>query len=405
MSVTQDSDTNYLYQVLDVAPDATRLDIRKAYKKLAKKWHPDKRANDPDAADKLIEIRHAYEVLKDAQKREIYDQSCKDRQSGVSGQTFEGDLLAHVFGDRAGGSSTRDGRGPAKSPTIIRGLRVPLEDIYTGTAYTLSLPVEVICPQCDGRGGNNLVFTLCTGCNGARIKLVMRPVGIMIQPVQIVCTECDGRGEVASNEDRCKHCNGNKVITEPRCLNLVVEKGITEGASILFQGQGEQGPGMAPGDIIMTVTSTPARFQRHNDDLGYYTEIDLLTALAGGHLAIQHLDGRWLNITINPGEVISPGQVKVVGGEGMPLYRHHTYGNLYIKFTITFPPNNFNEIEKIMALAHILPPRNLPSIPPGAEYVEEVQLEDIDPAQQLRATGNAGGGPGANRARCGGQQA
>jgi len=121
--------------------------------------------------------------------------------------------------------------------------------------------------------------------------------------------------------------------------------------------------------------------------LFYKAEIDLLTALAGGRIAIEHLDERWLNVVIKPGEVISPGEVKVVKGQGMPSYRHHDYGDLFIQFDIKFPPNGFASLELLEQLGTILPPRNEVTFPEDG-MVEDVNLDELDAQAQARAAGN-----------------
>jgi DnaJ family protein A protein 2 len=191
------------------------------------------------------------------------------------------------------------------------------------------------------------------------------------------------------DKDRCKTCHGKKTITERKVLHVHVDKGMQDGQKVTFKGEGDQGPDITPGDVIFVIEQKPhARFQRKGDDLYYQAEIDLLTALAGGTIAVEHLDERWLTVTINPGEVVSPGAIKVVRGQGMPSYRHHDYGNLYIQFDVKFPPDHFNDTEKIVMLESILPPRNIPEIPADA-MVDDVVLEEVDQSQQARVNANA----------------
>jgi len=388
------AEKNRLYTLLEITPDASDADIKKAYRKLAMKWHPDKNAHNPEAAEKFKEISHAYEVLSDSQKRQMYDQYGEDSLSGeggMSGMSAE-DLFSHFFGG-VGGSMFGGGmpQGPKKSRDIVHVHKVSLEDIYKGKISKLALQKNVICPKCDGRGGKEGSVRKCSGCNGLRVKTMMRQIGPMIQRFQTACPDCNGEGEQISNKDRCRNCNGKKVITERKVLQVHVDKGVKDGAKVVFQGEGDQGPDIIPGDVIFVIeTKQHPRFQRKEDDLFFHAEIDLLTALAGGQIAVEHLDGRWLSISIAPGEVISPGQVRVVPGQGMPSYRHHDYGNLYIQFDVKFPPSHFNNPENILALEQILPARG-PSGLPDADAmveVEEVKLEEIDPSQQARATGN-----------------
>ncbi|KAF8469542.1 hypothetical protein BDZ91DRAFT_55571 [Kalaharituber pfeilii] len=389
-------DKTRLYTVLEVSPTASDAEIKKAYRKLAMKWHPDKNAHNPEAADKFKEVGHAYEILSDPQKRQIYDQYGEEGlngEGGMGGGMSAEDLFSQFFGGGGMFGGGMQQQGPRKSRDIVHVHKVSLEDIYKGKVSKLALQKNIICPKCDGRGGKEGAVKTCSGCNGAGFKTMMRQMGPMIQRFQTVCPDCSGQGEQIREKDKCKNCGGKKTVTERKVLHVHVDRGVKDGAKVVFQGEGDQGPGIIPGDVIFVIETKPhERFQRKDDDLFYHAEIDLLTALAGGQIAIQHLDDRWLSINIIPGEVISPGQIKCITGQGMPSYRHHDFGNLYIQFDVKFPPPHFNTPERILALEAILPPRNssgLPPVPLENMDVEEVQLEDVDPNQQARATGAA----------------
>jgi len=159
-----------------------------------------------------------------------------------------------------------------------------------------------------------------------------------------------------------------------------------DGRKIVFNGEGDQAPGTIPGDVVIVLEQKEHdRFKRNGDDLFYDAKIDLVTALAGGKIQVPHLDDRVLIVEILPGEVIKPGDLKAVMGQGMPTERHHDFGNLYIQFDIEFPAVNWTEISKIEQLRSILPPTAaLPALPKGA-HVEEVSLTEMDPRQKARA--------------------
>ncbi|PWW78788.1 hypothetical protein C7212DRAFT_156115 [Tuber magnatum] len=396
--MSQKAEKNRLYKILEIAPDASEAEIKKAYRKLAMKYHPDKNAHNPDASDKFKEIGHAYEILSDPQKRNIYDQYGEEGLSGEGGMgagMSAEDLFSQFFG--GGGMGGMGGmfgggmqqQGPKRSRDIVHVHKVALEDLYKGKVSKLALQKSVLCSKCDGRGGKEGSVKKCTGCDGLGMKTMMRQMGPMIQRFQTVCSDCNGEGEMIKDKDRCKTCHGKKTITERKVLHVHVDKGMQDGQKVTFKGEGDQGPDITPGDVIFVIEQKPhARFQRKGDDLYYQAEIDLLTALAGGTIAVEHLDERWLTVTINPGEVISPGVIKVVRGQGMPSYRHHDYGNLYIQFDVKFPPDHFNDPMKIAMLESILPPRNLPEISVDA-MVDDVILEEVDQSQQARVSANA----------------
>jgi len=186
---------------------------------------------------------------------------------------------------------------------------------------------------------------------------------------------------------------------------------VKSGQKIEFRGEGDQVPGVLPGDVVFEIEQKPhPRFQRKDDDLFYHAEIDLLTALAGGQIFLEHLDDRWLTVNIFPGDPITPGAIKVIKGQGMPSYRHHDYGNLYIQFDVKFPDKT--ELQNLELLERVLPARRQQQVAPADSMVEDFDLEDVDPRQQARAHGAAGMGedddedgipPGAERMQCASQ--
>jgi DnaJ family protein A protein 2 len=407
-----------LYDVLEIQPGASEQEIKKAYRKLAMRYHPDKNAHSPEAADKFKEVGHAYEILSDPQKRQIYDQYGEEGlngDGGMGGGMSAEDLFSQFFGGMGGGmggmfsGGGSQSQGPKRSRDIVHVHKVALEDLYKGKISKLALQKSVLCDKCEGRGGKEGAVKKCSGCNGVGMKTMMRQMGPMIQRFQTVCSDCNGDGETIREKDRCKKCHGKKTVTERKVLHVPVDKGMQDGHKVTFNGEGDQGPDIIPGDVVFVIEQKPhARFERKGDDLYYSAQIDLLTALAGGSIAIEHLDERWLTVTIAPGEVISPGALKMVRGQGMPSYRHHDFGNLFIKFDVKFPDDHFNTPENIVKLEDILPPRTLPQIP-GDAMVEDVSLEELDPRDHSRFNSATAmdedddGHPGGERVQCASQ--
>ncbi|OBT62956.1 hypothetical protein VE03_07655 [Pseudogymnoascus sp. 23342-1-I1] len=405
-----------------VSPTCTEAELKKAYKVGALKHHPDKNAHNPDAADKFKDLSHAYEILSDPQKRQIYDQYGEEglEGGGAGGGMNAEDLFSQFFGGGSvfgGGGGMFGGgmgqRGPPKARTIHHVHKVSLEDIYRGKVSKLALQKSVICSKCDGRGGKEGAVKKCTGCDGHGMKTMMRQMGPMIQRFQTVCPDCNGEGEIIREKDKCKQCNGKKTVVERKVLHVHVDRGVKSGHKIEFRGEGDQTPGVQPGDVVFEIEQKPhARFQRKDDDIFYSAEIDLVTALAGGNIFVEHLDERWLSVDILPGEVINPGSVKMVRGQGMPSHRHHDFGNLYIQFDVKFPEKNWTtNPAEFDALKSILPPTVQPILPPAETMTEAVDLEDVDASQQARAAGHGmmddddedGHPAGAERVQCASQ--
>lgn len=228
------------------------------------------------------------------------------------------DLFAQFFGGGSAfggmfGGGMRE-TGPKKARTIHHVHKVSLEDIYRGKVSKLALQKSIICPACDGRGGKEGAVKTCTGCNGAGMKTMMRQMGPMIQRFQTVCPDCQGEGEIIRDKDRCKRCLGKKTVVERKVLHVHVDRGVKSGHKINFPGEGDQMPGVLPGDVQFEIEQKPhLRFQRKDDDLFYHAEIDLLTALAGGIIFIEHLDDRWLTVNVFPGDPIKPGMLFLGG--------------------------------------------------------------------------------------------
>jgi len=391
------------YETLGVAPTATDQELKKAYKVNALKFHPDKNANNPEAETKFKEISHAYEILSDSQKRSIYDQYGEAGLEGGAGgggmaaedlfaQFFGGGSfgggLGGMFGGMGGGS-----RGPPKARTIHHTHKVSLEDIYRGKVSKLALQRSVICPKCEGRGGKEGAVRRCSGCDGHGMKTMMRQMGPMIQRFQTVCPDCNGEGEIIKEKDRCKGCGGKKTTVDRKVLHVHVDRGVRSGTKVEFRGEGDQAPGVQAGDVVFEIEQKPhPRFTRKEDDLIYRAEIELVTALAGGTLFIEHLDERWLTVEIQPGEAIANDAVKMLRGQGMPSPRHHDHGNMYIQFSVKFPePGWTQDPTAFDALRKILPAPSLEAVPPAEAVQDPVELEDLDNQGQARAFGGGAG--------------
>jgi DnaJ-class molecular chaperone len=329
-------------------------------------------------------------VLSDAQKRDVYDrfgeEGLSGGASGMGGMSPE-DLFANIFGSSffGGGSSQRS--GPRKGKDVNYPLKVELDDLYNGKVSKLALNKQVICTGCAGIGGKEGSVKKCAGCQGTGVKVIIRQLGPMVQQMQQPCNECRGEGEIIDEKHRCKQCKGKKVVSEKKILEVYVEKGMKNGQRITFDGEGDQMPGIIPGDVNIILEEKPnSKFTRKNDDLIYKAEIDLITALSGGTFSINHMDQRILLVNIIPGEVIKPGETKVIVGEGMPIYkRSDQNGNLFIEFEIKFPSHNWTTPENMTLLEKILPKRR-ESVSTKGKIVDEYVLQAVDAGMKAGAS-------------------
>ncbi|KAF9496065.1 DnaJ-domain-containing protein [Pleurotus eryngii] len=363
------------YDLLEVPPNASEADLKKAYRKKALRLHPDK-GGDPEV---FKEVTHAYQVLSDAEKRSIYDargEAGLSEQGGMGGMDPQ-DLFSQLFGGGFFGGGSGRSQGPRKTKDLVHRVSVSLEDLYKGKTTKLSLTRNIICVKCKGKGGKEGAVRQCGVCGGRGIKITMRQMGPMIQQIQSGCDECSGTGEVINQKDRCGTCKGKKVLSDKKLLEVHIDKGMKGGETIQFRGESDQSPTAEPGDVIIVIEEKPhERFTRKDNDLIIEVDIDLLTALAGGQFAIKHLDERALLVKIEPGEVVKHGDVKVIHGQGMPSRRHHEPGDMFVKLNVKFPEHMDPGV--IHLLEQALPPRQPLEKFPKNTAMEEVHLADVD---------------------------
>ena len=282
----------------------------------ALKHHPDRNpGKEEEASAQFKEVSRAFEVLSDPQMRQRYDQFGEEGLEGGGGGMGgmdPQDLFSQLFGGGGGGFFGGGGRqrpsGPRKGKDLVHKIKVSLEDVYKGKTSKLALQKHVLCGKCNGKGGKEGAVKTCQSCGGQGVKLTMRQMGPMIQQFQSQCNECNGEGQIINAKDRCKTCHGKKVNNERKVLEVNIDKGMKDGQHVTFQGEADQAPGMIAGDVIIVIEEKEhPRFKRKGDDLYMEQSVDLLTALAGGKFAVEHLDDRHLMVDIVPGEIIKPG--------------------------------------------------------------------------------------------------
>ena len=327
-----------LYGVLGLSQDATDADIKKAYRKLSLKYHPDKNPGDEDAHRTYMDIQYAHEVLSDEDKRQIYDMDGEEglKAAAQGGQRGGGGGLFDLFGMGGGGGG--GGGGKRKGPDYKMNFDVSLEDLYNGVEKTLKITRNVICRACKGTGAKDGQTKMCHHCGGKGQTVSLQQIapGFNVQ-MQQPCPHCGGKGKLASA--KCSVCGGKKVKPEEKTLELVIERGMADGQEITFARASEQSPETTPGDVVMTLKQQPHRtFTRKADDLFMTQPLSLYEALLGFRHTVLHLDAGGRRITLEHEGVTQPEEVRLVKEEGMPKHEMSSErGDLHVTYHINFP--------------------------------------------------------------------
>jgi len=284
------------------------------------------------------------------------------------------------FGQMLGGLNAR--RRPRKGESTVQPLGATLEDLFKGKTSKLQLTKKALCRTCNGVGGKAGSVNKCERCRGSGKVFITRQIGPgMIQQMASHCDECGGEGEIINEKDRCKKCDGRKTVQEQKIIEVNIMPGMRENQKIVFSNEGDQEPGVEPGDVILVIKTKPhERFDRKGDDLFIKQNISLKEALCGFSVVIKQLDGRDLVLSSSPGEVIKPESIRGALGEGMPIPNSSERGNLYVIFEIKFPESNFLDGDLYKKLEALLPAKPMqPRLPTGDHHlIEEVSLSEFD---------------------------
>jgi len=382
------------YDRLGVSPDATNEQIKKAYRKMALKLHPDRNPGDKTAEEKFKALGEAYDVLGDEKKRKLYDRyGKKGLEEGGYQQRSARDIFSAFFGPGMFGDDEEDS-GPRRGDDSVNPLNVTLEDLYNGKTSHIAITRNILCPKCHGSGTKSGKSpNKCKACNGRGIRVITTQRGFFQQTQQTYCPECHGRGEIIDDKDKCSNCSGKQVVSDRKILELIVEPGMKDNQRITFAGESDQAPDMEPGDVIFVIRTKPHdRFKRSGNDLVMTHSISLVEALTGFEFSFQHLDKRNIVVKSAPEQVVKPGDIMSIPDMGMPVYgRPYTWGRMLVKFDVIFPL--YSEVKpKLDEIRKCLPAPAHSSQPPMTDSkTETVTLEKYDPNadRQNRGSGEA----------------
>ncbi len=364
------------YNVLGVSKDSNEKDIKKAYRKLSLKWHPDKNSNSDESKAKFQEIGEAYGVLSDPEKKQIYDkygkQGLENAQNGGSGVN-PNDIFSQFFG---GGGPFGGGGGPfggmpfggggfahqgrpqhshiGQDKKVEIGITIP--EMMNGCVKKLNLTRKVFCKKCDGRGvKEGARDSTCRKCQGSGICSVIRQIGPMRMQQQFTCDVCNGTGQTIRSQDRCADCKGQKIISESEIIKITIEKGSKEGEYVQLVEKADVTENCSQaGDLFLIFRERQNNnMSRQNDDLIVKQPILLSEALAGLSLIFDHPSGEKIVIEYN--EIIRQNSRFKVEGKGFFNKMRNRYGDLVFLFEIVFPNNLDNQRKEL--IKKILPKR------------------------------------------------
>ena len=358
------------YQVLGVSDSASQDEIKKAYRKLAKQYHPDANPNNASAAERFKEISEAHSTLSDPEKRKQYDQMRRygafdgmpRRPSGAGAGARRGggpggmggmgaeDMSGFDFGDLGGlgdifssmfGRGRRGGVEEPEGETLEAVVEVPFRVAMLGGKIPVTLPVTETCPTCKGSGGApGATFSTCPECNGQGTISFGQGSFAVSRP----CPQCRGRGKVPS--EKCPTCRGAGEVRTERRVVITVPSGTETGSRILLRGQGQPSrPGGPPGDLIVTFqVQTDRFFRREGLDIVADVPINLAQATLGTRLRVRTLDGKKVLLRIPPGT--QPGRRFRIKGQG--IEKNGRKGDQLVGIQVTVPDKLTPEQEELM---------------------------------------------------------
>jgi DnaJ-class molecular chaperone len=359
--------TYKLYTVLglDRQDNPNQNEIKKAYKKMAMEYHPDKNKDNPEAEEKFKEITNAYDILTDDEKKRMYDQFGDEgleknggnaRQDPFGGGPFgfsrghHADIFEHFFrgGHNPFASHFGFDFGEDSHPqcaSIHKQINISLEEAFEGINKTMNITITKYCHSC---------MSKCVNCNGSGVVKQIKHMGILTQVFQGQCDRCSGVGYMIDAKKSCSQCSGNGKYTKEVNAHLTLPKGIASGFKTAFPDMGEQpkNPNQKAGDLILEITiNNHPIFGRVGNDLHYKCDLSYIESVVGKEITIPYFKEH-IKINTNKFGVVHPKKSYVLEGKGMPILDSNNFGNMIIEFNIQYP--KIKNKEKLSELERIL---------------------------------------------------
>ena len=346
------------YEILGVSKSASADEIKKAYRKKAIQFHPDKNPGDKVSEEKFKEAAEAYEILSDQQKRQRYDQYGHAGVGGASGGggfggggmnmddifSHFGDIFGGHFGGGGFGGGQRGGGQRVRKGSDLRvKVRLTLAEIAVGVEKKIKVKKHVACTHCSGTGAaHGLSSTTCSTCNGqGRVNRIQNTILGQMQTAA-ECPTCRGEGKIV--KDKCSHCAGEGVVREDEVITINIPAGVMEGMQLSVSGKGNAAQrGGVNGDLLVLVEEEAhSELIRDENDLIYNLLLTVPMATLGGSIEVPTVDGK-VKVTIAPGT--QPGKVLRLKGKGLPSVNRYGTGDLLVNIGV-YIPENLNKEEK-----------------------------------------------------------
>lgn len=348
------ADKRDYYEVLGVDRNADDSALKSAYRKLAKKYHPDTNPGDQEAEARFKEASEAYAVLSDADKRRQYDQfghAAFENGGGAGGFDFSGmdmgDIFGDIFGDFFGGGRRRDPNAPTRGANLRAQVKITLEEACFGVEKELDLNLKDECTTCHGTGAKpGTSPETCSTCGGkGQVVTTQKSLFGMVQNVT-TCPHCHGTGKVI--KEKCNDCHGTGYTSSRKKIQVSIPAGIDHGQSVRIRGKGEPGTnGGARGDLLVEVfVERNPEFERHDYDIYSTAKISYPKAVLGGEIVVKTIDGE-VAYTVKPGT--QTGTRVRLRGKGVPSLRNKKLrGNHYVDIVVDVPTTISKEQKKLL---------------------------------------------------------
>jgi molecular chaperone DnaJ len=346
------------YEILGVTKNASDDDIKKAYRKLAIKYHPDKNPDDKTAEEKFKEAAEAYEVLSNAEKRQRYNQFGHAGVGGASGNGGGGfgggmnmDDIFSQFGDIFGGGGFGGGRSSGGGRRVARGsnlrvkVKLNLQEIAKGVEKKLKVNKFVSCGTCKGSGAKNGNFDTCKLCNGSGVQTRVQQTFLGAMQTQTTCSGCNGEGKTV--KDKCNTCHGDGIVRAEEVISINIPAGVAEGMQLSVGGKGNAAPrGGINGDLLVLIEEEEhLELKRDGSNLFYDSYVNFADAALGTSIEIPTVEAK-VKIKIEPGT--QSGKVLRLKGKGLPDVNSYGTGDLLININVWTPQTLTSEEKKAL---------------------------------------------------------